>query len=70
MVTCVTAVFLADDVGIEFLRRLVPGSVTSGYMGREEVGMIFVVAAILTRLIQQLVSEIVTWVTRRCLVAA
>ena len=36
MVTCVTAVFLADDVGIEFLRRLVPGSVTSGYMGRDD----------------------------------
>ena len=33
MVTYVTANFLAADVGIEFLRRHIPESVTPGYGG-------------------------------------
>ena len=78
MVTYVTANFLAADVGIEFLRRHIPESVTPGYGGSGGVPLqnpspnkiIHFGGSMSLCLLGTVVREMVTYVTARNLAAA
>jgi hypothetical protein len=76
MVTYVTANFFAADVGIEFLRRHIPESVTPGYGGSGGVPLlnpspkeILIHFGGLCTVSTTVVREMVTYVTARNLAA-